>query len=152
MGVALNEQEIAAFLEGGHTGILTSLRADGWPVPLPVWFVYLDDRVYVRTQSASKKVTRLRRDDRVSFLVESGKAWKELKSVVLTGHAVAIEDEATLDRVGEALDEKYAAFRSAAKPKAAQAHYATAQTTFRIDPVQAPLTWDNTKLTTRKPQ
>ncbi|MGH9137555.1 MAG: pyridoxamine 5'-phosphate oxidase family protein [Acidimicrobiales bacterium] len=44
MGVRLTDDEAWAFLENGHIGILTSLRRDGWPVSLPVWFVVLDRR------------------------------------------------------------------------------------------------------------
>ncbi|MBW1883371.1 MAG: pyridoxamine 5'-phosphate oxidase family protein, partial [Deltaproteobacteria bacterium] len=106
MSVRLDEAEIREFVTKGHTGIFTSLRADGWPVSLPVWYVVLDDHVYVRTPSKSKKVVRVQNDDRASFVVESGKAWKELKSVVITGRAVVVEDEPELARVDTALGAK----------------------------------------------
>ena len=153
MGVRLDEAEIREFLAKGHTGILTSLRADGWPVSLPIWYVTLDDRVYVRTPNGSKKVGRVKKDDRVSFLVESGKAWKELKSVVITGRAVVVQDEAELARVDEALGEKYADFGvPKAAPKATKKHYGRGSTVIRIDPVKHALTWDNAKIRLRSQQ
>ena len=150
MGVRLDENEIREFLEKGHTGILTSLRADGWPVTLPIWYATVDGRVYVRTPSKTRKVTRIRKDDRVSFVVESGKAWKELKSVVITGRAVIVEDEDELAQVDRALGEKYEGFGvPKAAPKATSKHYSGGSTVIRIDPVQPPLTWDNAKIRMR---
>lgn len=153
MSVRLDEAEIQEFMAAGHTGILTSLRADGWPVSLPIWYAFVDDRVYVRTPSKSKKVRRLKKDDRVSFVVESGKAWKELKSVVITGRAVVVEDEAELGRVDEAMAAKYASFGAGkAVPKATKKHYGGGSTVFRIEPVKDPLTWDNAKIRMRSEQ
>lgn len=152
MGVRLDEAEIREFLAQGHTGIFTSLRADGWPVSLPIWYAVVDDHVYVRTPSKSKKVGRVKKDDRVSFLVESGKAWKELKSVVITGRAVVVEDEAELARVAEAMGAKYGGIGAPkAVPKATKKHYGGGSTVIRIDPVQDPLTWDNAKIRLRSP-
>ena len=152
MSVRLDEREIREFLEHGHTGILTSLRADGWPVSLPVWYAVLDDRVYLRTPSKSKKVARIERDDRVSFLVETGEAWPELKAVVITGRAVVVEDEATLERVSEALATRYAGFgMPQSAPKATKRHYGGGSTVLRIDPVKHALTWDNAKIRLRRP-
>ena len=152
MGVRLDEAEIREFLTKGHTGIFTSLRADGWPVSLPIWYVLLDDHVYVRTPSKSKKVGRVLNDDRVSFVVESGKAWKELKTVVITGRAVVVEDEAELSRVDEALGAKYASFGTPkAVPKATKKHYGGGSTVFRIEAAKHPLTWDNAKIRMRPP-
>ena len=38
MGVRLTSDEAWAFVEHAHTGIFTTLRRDGQPVALPVWF------------------------------------------------------------------------------------------------------------------
>jgi nitroimidazol reductase NimA-like FMN-containing flavoprotein (pyridoxamine 5'-phosphate oxidase superfamily) len=91
MGVRLTPEEQWAMLEAAHTGIFTSLRRDGAPVALPVWFAVVDRRIYLRTPAKTKKVARIRNDDRCSFLVESGLAWKELKAVHLSGCAVLLE-------------------------------------------------------------
>jgi hypothetical protein len=107
----------------------------------------LDDRVYVRTPSKSKKTTRVKRDDRVSFVVESGKAWKELKAVVITVRAVVVMDEESLARVDAAMGEKYKAYATPrTAPKATKKHYGGGSTVLRIDPAKHHLTWDNAKI------
>jgi nitroimidazol reductase NimA-like FMN-containing flavoprotein (pyridoxamine 5'-phosphate oxidase superfamily) len=75
----MTEDEAWDMLEHAHTGILTTLRHDGRPVALPIWFVVIDRRVYVTTRG--KKVVRARNDSRASFLVESGDRWAELRAV-----------------------------------------------------------------------
>ena len=44
----MTTDEAWGVLASAHTGIFTSLRHDGVPVSLPVWFVALDRRVYLR--------------------------------------------------------------------------------------------------------
>ena len=72
MGIELNDDQLWEFLSQGHEGALTTLRSDGWPVALPVWYVVKDRAVYLRTRPSTKKLVRIRNDPRSSFLVSSG--------------------------------------------------------------------------------
>jgi general stress protein 26 len=134
-------------LARSHTGILTTLRADGSPVTLPIWFVALDRTICFVTPSRTKKVARIRNDRRGSFLVESGDRWAELCGVHLSGAIEAVEDAATKARIDAALDEKYTAFRTAstAMPDATREYY-TARRFFRLVPGPRILTWDNSRI------
>jgi len=60
VGVAFEEDELWAFLAAAHTGILTTLRADGWPLALPVVRMSRP-HVYVRTPARTRKVAHVRR-------------------------------------------------------------------------------------------
>lgn len=150
MGIRLSFEEAWAFLESGHTGLFTTLRRDGWPVSLPVWYAALDGALYLRTPMRARKVGRVRRDARCCFAVESGLAWKELKGVVVTGRASLVQAPDEQRRALEAIDAKYERFRTAAAamPRAAQAHYAD-MAVIRVDPVGGFLSWDNAKLRLR---
>jgi len=148
VGVRLTPDEIHTFLRDSHTGTLTTLRRDGWPVSLPLWYVAERDRVWVRTPERSKKVARIRHDDRVSFQVEAGLAWSDLEAVVITGRATLVGDADELARTERAFDAKYERYRrpQGSLPAATERHYAVPFVTIRIDPVQPPLTWKNAKL------
>ena len=148
LNIRLNDDEIWEFLEAGHTGILTTLRRDGMPITLPVWYAVLDRTVYVGGPPRTKKFARLRNDPRVSFLVETGKAWAELEAVQLNGTATFVEDEALETRVAACLEEKYAAFRtsSAALPGKVAATYAAERTVISIVPDARILSWDNARI------
>lgn len=147
MGVRLDEDEAWAVVEAAHTGILTTLRADGSPIALPVWFVSFDHEVYVSTPPGAKKVLRIRRDPRASFLVESGELWEELVAVHLSCHASIVEDPELIVRIGRAIDTKYAAVRTdpADMPEPTRAHYSR-RTFLRLVPEGRILSWDNARL------
>ena len=102
-GIRLGVDEAWATLERAHTGVLTTLRRDGVPISLPVWFVVLDRRIYVSGPAHTKKFARVRRDPRVSFLVESGERWIDLLGVHLTGTARIVDDARMVAHLRECL-------------------------------------------------
>ena len=147
MGIRLDDDEAWAVLEAGHTGILTTLRADGSPVTLPMWFVALDRTICFTTFEGTKKLARVQRDPRASFLVESGERWAELCAVHLSGTVELVDDEAEAARIDAALDAKYAAFRTArSEMPAATAGYYRHKRFLRFVPAPRILTWDNRRL------
>lgn len=148
MGVRLSREEAWEMLAASHTGIFTTLRSDGVPVSLPVWFVALHGHVYVGTPAHTKKVARVRRDGRASFLVEAGEAWADLRGVHLTGRARILDDPVRAREVQAALDAKYGAFRTprTAMPEATRAHYEVERVLVEIEPDERMLTWDNRRI------
>lgn len=134
-------------LAGAHTGVLTSLRRDGAPISLPVWFVVLDRRIYVSGPAQTRKFARVRHDPRVSFLVFSGDRWVDLVGVQVNGRAHEVTDGPLMHRVAAALDEKYSSFRTARAemPDATRTHYETAIATIEIVPDDRILSWSNAR-------
>jgi PPOX class probable F420-dependent enzyme len=153
VAIRLSPDEAWGVIEGSHTGILTTLRADGSPVTLPSWFVVLDRTICMSTPSQTKKVRRIRRDPRASFLVESGLRWAELRAVHVSGRIEIVEDEATKIRISDALDDKYASFRTAQAemPEATRDHYAS-RTFLQLLPGPKMLTWDNSQISLAQPR
>lgn len=144
----MTEDEIWSYLTEGHTGIHTTLRRDGVPIAMPLWYAVLDRIIYVQTRG--RKLARIRHDARSSFLVESGERWADLKAVHLTGVSEIVDLEQELSaRFRTEMDRKYAAFSSQAQmPKDTATYYATAVTgVVRFTPDSRVLHWDNTKLT-----
>jgi hypothetical protein len=147
MGFRLNADEQRAFLERGHTAIVTTVKRDGFPVSLPVWFVLVDESVYIATPPGAAKLTRLRNDDRVWFLVEQGLKWVDLKAVGFPARGVILDPGSESDRVMKVFDAKYADFRPPTEglPRAVTEHYSD-QVVIRLDPVGSALTWDNSQI------
>ena len=146
--IRLSVDEAWETIDRAHTGILTTLRRDGVPVSLPVWFVVLDRRICVSGPAHTKKFTRIARDPRVSFLVESGEHWVDLVGVHLTGTARIVDDAQLLERVATALARKYDRFRMprGQMPDETRAHYETRNTTIEITPDDRVLSWGNARL------
>src|SRR5258705_8545681 len=134
MGIELSDEEVWAFAERAHTGILTTLRRDGRPVSLPLWFVAFEGSIHFSPLSRSKKVARARHDSRACFLVESGLAWRELKAVTMTGSVEVVEDADLALRVASELDRKYRDFRPdlTPAPGATRRHYGSGSATLRF--------------------
>ena len=146
----MDDAEVRDFLETGHGGVFATVRADGSPALVPLWYVMVDGSVFVRTLAKSAKARHIRADSRVSFLVESGSAWAELKAVVIYGNAVIETAPEIVASVDDAFAAKYQAFLmpSTATDKARQ-HYAQERIHVRIVPTRRPLSWDNSKILLR---
>ncbi len=138
--IRLSEDEVRGFLEAAHTIILVSNGVGGFPHPVPMWFA-LDDEGAIRmtTYRVSQKVKNLRRDPRVSLLVESGTAYNELKGAVLYGHAEVVDDVDsvvdTLARVGG----------QAAAASEGMRRQAAKRVMIRVKPERV-ASWDHSKL------
>jgi nitroimidazol reductase NimA-like FMN-containing flavoprotein (pyridoxamine 5'-phosphate oxidase superfamily) len=146
-GIRLSDDEIWAFVTEAHTGIMTTLRRDGMPISLPVWFACVDHTIWLHTRG--KKLVRVRNDPRSSFLVESGERWAELKAVHFTGRADLVgPDPATKELIATQLSRKYDAFRtpSADMTRATAEAYASSMTWVRFTPDDRVLSWDNARL------
>jgi hypothetical protein len=150
VSVRLSDSEAWDVLGSSHTGILTSLRRDGYPVSLPVWFVVDDRAVLVAGPAASHKFTRIRRDPRIAFLVESGEAWKELSAVHLIGRGELVE-QPDWEAVDSLFEAKYDGFRTPRQdmPASARARYDGARSLARLTATERLLTWDNQRLEQR---
>jgi hypothetical protein len=116
-------------------------------VTLPTWFVALDETICFHTPAKTKKVLRIARDPRASFLVESGEKWAELCGVHLSGRIEAVADETDQAAIEAAMDNKYSAYRTARTdmPAATAEHYANRRY-FRLVPGARILTWDNSRM------
>jgi PPOX class probable F420-dependent enzyme len=107
MRFRLTDDEAWDLLAAAHTGIFTSLRRDGRPIALPVWFVVRDHQVLIRTPAATKQAARIRHDPRAHFLVEQGTAWSELVAVSFEARGEVLDDEATRAELERLLEAKY---------------------------------------------
>ena len=91
--IQMSDDEVRAYLNASKTIILTSNGPGGYPHPMPMWFgIDEDGTIRMTTFRASQKVKNLKRDPRVSLLVESGEEYSELMGVVFYGKAQVIDD------------------------------------------------------------
>ena len=91
--IRMSDEELRDFVAGSQTIVINSIGADGVPHPMPMWFGVEDDGAIVMTTfRKSQKIRNLRRDPRVSLLVEDGTVYSELRGAVLYGTAELIDD------------------------------------------------------------
>ncbi len=61
-----------AFLKGRHFGKIATISKDGSPHLTPIWYLYEDGKLIINTTTDRVKFRNIRRDPRVSFLVDDG--------------------------------------------------------------------------------
>jgi PPOX class probable F420-dependent enzyme len=143
--------EVRAFLEDGRTLQVASLRSDGRPHLVPMWYVVEEGRVVFRSFTRSQKVVNLRRDPRLTVLVERGEAYAELQGVMIEGTARLVQDPAYVLALYAKLAAKYAMVGSEPRrlgPEELQAafgRHAPNNTAVIVEPERV-ASWDHTKL------
>jgi PPOX class probable F420-dependent enzyme len=140
--------EVRSHLTRARTMVLVTLGPDGVPDPVPMWFVLdADGRIRMRTYRRSQKVRNLRRDPRVSCLVEDGREYGELRGVQLTGTVELVEDPEWVADVVLGLRAKYdgGAGTQVAEPRATLLAQVDKQVGMRLI-VRRTVSWDHRKL------
>jgi len=90
--VSLDEVEIEEFLTSNMKVQIATIGPDGAPHLTTLFYVVEDGRIAFWTYGASQKVVNLRRDPRISCLVEDGEDYFELRGVSIQGTARLIEE------------------------------------------------------------
>ncbi len=101
--LTMSPEEVEAFLAAEHRAHLGTINADGTPHVVPLSYVVIDGRVTFWTDPRSRKIANLRRDRRLTCLVEAGDHFAEFRAVQLNGRAELGDDRASSERVGRAL-------------------------------------------------
>ena len=146
--IRMSDDELRSFLRSSKTIIINSNGPGGYPHPMPMWFAVEDDgTVRMTTFRKSQKVLSLRRDPRVSLLVETGEEYSQLRGAVLYGRARVVDDLAvvtqTLLAIGGAGNLTDPAARKGAE--AAVAKTAAKRVAILIRPERI-VSWDHAKL------
>lgn len=94
--VVMSEQEVDDFLTSERSSTVATLGPGGAIHLVGMWFAWLDGQVYLETKGKSQKVLNLRRDQRMSFMVEAGHTYDQLRGVAIEGRGVVIDDDPDL--------------------------------------------------------
>jgi PPOX class probable F420-dependent enzyme len=90
--VRLTEEEIASFLADNMKVQVATIGPDGAPHLTTLFYVLDEGRIAFWTYGSSQKIANLRRDPRISCLVEDGLDYGELRGVSITGRARLVEE------------------------------------------------------------
>jgi PPOX class probable F420-dependent enzyme len=90
--VQLTEEEIEQFLLENMKVQIATIGPDGTPHLTTLFYVLEDGQLAFWTYGRSQKVVNLRRDPRISCLVEDGEDYFELRGVSIQGKARLVED------------------------------------------------------------
>lgn len=90
--VRMGPEEIAAFLDDHRKVQIATNGPGGFPHLTTLWYVVEGGRIVFRSFTKSQRIVNLRRDDRITALVEDGTSYDELRGVMIRGHATLEDD------------------------------------------------------------
>ena len=90
--IAMSPQELDAFLGEERTCRVASVGADGRPHNVPLWFVWDGAALWLNSIVKSQRWTDLKRDPRVSIVVDAGRDFSELRGAELLGTVEIVGD------------------------------------------------------------
>jgi len=105
--IVMFDAEIDEFVAGSRAGTLATVGPDGQPHLTAMWFGVVDGEIWFETKAKSQKAVNLRRDPRVTFLLEDGETYDTLRGVSFEGTAEIVDDPDTIFRVGVSVWERY---------------------------------------------
>lgn len=86
--------EVAEFLQHPNYATISTLRADGWPVSVPTWYLFENGRILVNMDAGRKRLTWLRDDPRVSLSAMDPDDW--ITHVSIQGRMTEFVDDPDL--------------------------------------------------------
>ncbi|WP_297611273.1 PPOX class F420-dependent oxidoreductase [Nocardia sp.] len=106
--ITMSDQEIAEFLQRSRIATLATLGPAGTPHLTAMWYGLINGEIWFETKAKSQKAVNLRRDPRVTVLVEAGDTYDQLRGLSIEGRAEIIEaDPDALLQVGISVWERY---------------------------------------------
>jgi PPOX class probable F420-dependent enzyme len=105
--ITMTDDEVAAFVESSRTATMATIGPDGRPHLVAMWFGVIDGQIWFETKAKSQKAVNLRRDDRITVMVEDGLTYDSLRGVALEGRATITDDPDALWDVGVSVWERY---------------------------------------------
>jgi len=107
--IQMSAPEVKALLVEARTMTMCTFNHDGTIHAVAMWYGFLDGDVAIQTKVTSQKAVNLRRDPRITCLVESGEAYDELRGVEIVGWAELIEEPSQLWDIGVSVFERHVA-------------------------------------------
>jgi hypothetical protein len=105
--ITMTDDEVQAYLAEQTVLNVATIGPSGHPHLVAMWYTLIDGKVVFWTFGKSQKIVNLRRDGKMTGLIESGDAYEQLKGVELVGTGTIIEDYEDVLAIGKAVGVKY---------------------------------------------
>jgi PPOX class probable F420-dependent enzyme len=105
--IKMTSEEVEAFLRERHAMTMSTISPDGTIHSVAMWYGFLEGAVAFETKAKSQKVQNLRRDPRLTCLVEAGESYDQLRGVTLVGRGEITDDPDRMWELGVSVFERY---------------------------------------------
>ena len=130
MGILPDSGRAAARLDREVIGWLTTITARGRPQSSAVWFVVVDDAIYVQSRPEAAKLANIRANGKVSFHLDSDGAGGDIVTIDADAEVLDAPPSGLVDAYSEKY-ERVIRERIRTTPEAMIADYST---TVRVTP------------------
>lgn len=148
--IRMDDHDVEPYLRSCARAHIATLDKDGAPHVVPVEYVVYDGAVTFWADPGSQKMVNLRRDPRVSVVVDDGTDFADLRGVQIVGDAVIRDDPDTVAGVLELFSDKVPEeWREIARPHLVA--LAAERVVVTIAPSRV-TSWDHSKVPGLRPQ
>ena len=105
--IKMSPAEVDEFLAGRRTMNIATIGPTGHPHVVAMWYGFSGDNIAFWTFGRAQKVRNLRRDPKISALVEDGQTYSQLRGVELVGTARLVEDRDAIIEIGMSVAQRY---------------------------------------------
>lgn len=144
--IKMTPEEIKSFLEAELTAQVATMGSNGRPHLVPVFYVMHGESIATWTYAKSQKVANLRRLAQATVLVESGKAYDELRGVSMECDVEIVEDLERIALIGQEITHRMISNDEVAT---SASQFVRTQAEKRVGLVFTPtkvVSWDHAKL------
>jgi PPOX class probable F420-dependent enzyme len=143
--IRMSDPEIEEFLHGRHTMSVGTFGKDGAIHLVAMWYAFIDGKPAFWTYGKSQKIQNLRRDPRITVLIEDGETYSKLRGVEIAGRGTIIEDQDVIVSLGMKIAERYQGITPSDDMRPMIAKQAAKRLAVRID-AERVVSWDHSKL------
>jgi PPOX class probable F420-dependent enzyme len=105
--ITLSDDEVQEYLANARTATMATVGKDGTPHLVAMWFAVIDGEIWFETKTKAQKTVNLRRNPRLTVLIEDGWTYDALRGVAIEGTGEIVEDPDKLWEVGVNVWERY---------------------------------------------
>ncbi|MCU1354753.1 MAG: family F420-dependent class oxidoreductase [Acidimicrobiales bacterium] len=105
--IEMSPDEITAFITKSRSCTMATLGPTGMPHLVAMWYGVIDGQLWFETKARSQKAVNVRRDPRITVMIEDGLTYDTLRGVSIEGRGVIVDDPDALWEVGVSVWERY---------------------------------------------
>ena len=105
--IVMSDEEIREFIDHNRTCTMATVGPDGTPHLVAMWYAVLDGQIWFETKARAQKTVNLRRNPRITCMIEDGLTYDTLRGVSIEGTGVVVDDPDALWKVGVNVFERY---------------------------------------------
>jgi PPOX class probable F420-dependent enzyme len=105
--ITMSDDEVAEFIARSRTATMATNGPTGTPHLVAMWYGVIDGQIWFETKAKSQKAQNLRRDPRLTCMIEDGLTYDTLRGVSLEGQGEIVDDPDALWQVGVNVWERY---------------------------------------------